>query len=251
MKLLYIFDLDGTLTKSKQSMDNEMASLLVDLLKKTKVAVVSGGKYEQFINQFVDYLNCNDSKLLSNLFLFPTCATAFYRYSDDGWMNIYNELLSEKEKKLIKSAIEFVTERIGIDKLDIHITFGKQVEDRKTQITFSALGQEAPLDLKKNWDKNQKKRWQIKKMLENFIPEFEITIGGTTSIDITKKGIDKIYAIKQMEKYLGIDKKDMLFIGDALYEGGNDYPVKTIGVECIQVVDEEETKKVIRELIYG
>lgn len=246
MKKLIIFDLDGTLTKSKQALDDEMAYLLLDLLKETKVAVVSGGKYEQFVHQFVDHLKCQEPALLRNLFIFPTCATSFYRYSDDGWINVYTEVLETIEKELINLAVNFSIRRLGVE---INQVWGEQIEDRGSQITFSALGQLAPLEIKKDWDKNQEKRKQIKEMLKKLIPEFEIHIGGTTSIDITKKGIDKIYAINQMEKFLGIDKKDMLFVGDSLFEGGNDYPVKSAGVKCVEVRDEEETKKIIRGMM--
>jgi hypothetical protein len=114
---------------------------------------------------------------------------------------------------------------------------------RGTQVTFSALGQMAPKELKKKWNPDYKKRLKIKKALENYIPEFQINIRGTTSIDITKKGIDKVYAINQIEKHLNILKEEMLFVGDAIFPGGNDYPVKQVGIDCIEVSGPDETKR--------
>lgn len=128
-------------------------------------------------------------------------------------------------------------------------TYGQVIEDRESQITFSALGQQSPLELKKVWDPTWKKRLRLKAALERYIPEFEIRLGGMSSIDVTEKGIDKAYGIKKIEKELRIPLSLMLFVGDALFEGGNDYPVRRTGVDCIEVSGPDETKKVIKELI--
>ena len=87
------------------------------------------------------------------------------------------------------------------------------------------------------------------KALSFLIPEFEVRIGGTTSIDVTKKGVDKAYGIEKIRRYLNIQKEDMLFIGDAVFPGGNDYSVEEAGVRTIQVSEPEETKKIIQGLL--
>jgi len=241
-KKLIAFDLDGTLTESKSLMDSQMAGLLSRLLKVKKVAVMSGGTFNQFQKQFVRSLKCSRHQL-ENLYLFPTCGSSFYRYQD-GWYNVYKEELSENEKEKIINALTKALEEVkfsGSEQL-----FGDLIQDRGTQISFSALGQEAPVELKKRWDPKGIKRLKIKKALEHHIPEFEIRIGGSTSIDITRKGIDKAYGIAQIEKHLGIQKEEIIFIGDALFPGGNDYPVKETGVECIETRGPEETKRIIK-----
>lgn len=123
------------------------------------------------------------------------------------------------------------------------------IEDRGSQITFSALGQEAPLDEKKNWDPKFEKREKIKAILQPLIPEFSIQLGGSTSIDVTKPGIDKAYGIKKLQETLGIVLLDMIFIGDALFPGGNDYPAKQAGVASIEVRDPHETKRVVEAIV--
>lgn len=244
-KKLIVFDLDGTLAKSKSRMDEKMASLLKKLLTKKAVAVISGGSYSQYQKQFLSSLSCNEAALLKNLFLFPTCSTAFYRF-ENGWKEVYSEKLSKEEKEKIFSAFEKVFEEIIFAK---ETKYGEIVEDRGSQVTFSALGQQAPLELKKEWDPDSKKRLAIIEKLKPYIPEFEIKIGGTTSIDITRQGIDKRYGIQQIEKQLGFKRGEILFIGDALFEGGNDYPVRQLGVECIAVDSPEDTKKEIEKII--
>lgn len=238
---LIIFDLDGTLAKSKQHLDPEMSSLLSALLKTHKVAVISGCSYKQFQNQFLSHLHCPDTNLLKNLFLFPTCGTSFYRYTNH-WTKIYSKNLTilEKQKIIIAFKKTLVDTHYSHPK-----TYGNIIENRGTQITFSALGQNAPLSLKQSYDPDLSIRKHMKSILEHYLPEFEIRIGGTTSIDITRKGIDKSYGVKQIIKYLNINKSDILFIGDALYPDGNDYPVLQLGITCLNVSSPEETKKII------
>jgi HAD superfamily hydrolase (TIGR01484 family) len=128
-------------------------------------------------------------------------------------------------------------------------TWGDTVEDRDSQITFSALGQKAPLEPKKDWDPDFEKRKKIKEILDKLIPEFAVNLGGATSIDVTKPGIDKAYGMYKLRDMLKISIEEMLFMGDALFDGGNDHPTRTTGVDCIQVRDPQETKRVIEGVI--
>ena len=114
---------------------------------------------------------------------------------------------------------------------------------------MSALGQDAPLTEKKTWDPDFAKRKKMKSILDPLLPDFSIQRGGTTSIDITRPGIDKAYGISKLHETLGIAVRDMIFIGDAIFPGGNDYPAKQAGVESVQVRDPHETKRVIESIV--
>lgn len=244
-KQLIVFDMDDTLTETKSKIDQEMLNLLYKLLKKKKVAIISGAKYEQIENQILKSLNCQE-KDLENLYIFPTCATSFYAYKN-GWVNIYTEKIGEEDKEKIMLAFSRAFKQARfVPPKKLH---GKLIEDRGSQITFSALGQFAPVEQKKKWDSDKRKRIKIRKFLLEYIPHLEVLVAGTTSIDVTKKGIDKGYGIKQMEKYLNIPKDKMLFFGDALEEGENDYPVKQAGVDCVAASGPEDTKKFFRQII--
>jgi hydroxymethylpyrimidine pyrophosphatase-like HAD family hydrolase len=140
-------------------------------------------------------------------------------------------------------------EAIGSLGFNAEMVWGELMEDRGSQITFSALGQEAPLEEKKKWDPDFSKRRQIKVLLDKSIPEFSVRLGGTTSVDVTKQGIDKAYGIRKLRDILGAAISEMIFIGDALFPGGNDYPAKEAGVVSIQVRDPNETKRVIEAII--
>jgi phosphomannomutase len=245
-KELIVFDLDGTLAESKSPLTQEMANALRLLLESKKVAVISGGAFSQYEKQFLKSLDAEDHHL-ERLFLFPTCSTTFFKHNGSEWTQIYNETLSENEKKEILAAFDKVF--IDINYSHPKDIFGEIIEDRDSQITFSAHGQKAPIEHKRHWNENHDRRNEIREALLNYIPHLEVKVGGSTSVDITKKGIDKAYGINKIEEHLGISKEQMLFIGDALYPGGNDYPVKEIGVDCISVTGPEETIAIIRRLL--
>ncbi|MDN3580871.1 HAD-IIB family hydrolase [Mucilaginibacter flavus] len=244
MKKLIVFDLDGTLAESKAAIDKEMAHLFSGLLEVAKVAIISGGDWPQFEKQVIAHLP-KDAKL-SRLSILPTCGTKYYQYKNARWKKIYSEDFTANEKKKIIDSLNQAVEKSGF-KADK--TWGDQIEDRDSQITFSALGQKAPLEPKKAWDPDFKKRKKIKVILDKLIPEFAVHLGGATSIDITKPGIDKAYGMYKLRDTLKIKIKQMLFMGDALFDGGNDQPARTTGGDCIQVRDPQETKRVIESVI--
>ncbi len=245
-KKLIIFDLDGTLTQSKQAIDDEMAELLGKLLAVKPVAVIGGGKYELFQSQLLDRLKISE-ELLKNLFLFPTTSTAFYKYDGGQWKLIYKMELTQEEKKKIFDAFEKVFAELNYHPEDV---YRDVVEDRGSEITFSGLGQDAPLDLKNEWKKeNSELKLKMVEILQKYLPDMEVRAAGYTSIDITRKGIDKKYGVRQIEKYLGVSIEDILFVGDALFPGGNDSAALRTGVLCFEVKGPEETKKIIRLLI--
>lgn len=243
MKKLIVFDLDGTLAPSKSNISEEISKLLGTLLSVTKVAVISGGDWPQFEKQLLSKLP--HDKYLKKLSLLPTSGTKYYEYKS-GWEKRYSEDFTEEEKKKIISSLKKAVDKSGFKVKDV---WGEPIEDRGSQITYSALGQQAPLEEKKKWDPDFQKRKKIKEILEPSIPEFSVRLGGTTSIDITKPGIDKAYAIRKLRDILSIKIKEMIFIGDALFENGNDEPVKETGISTIQVKGPGETKLVIEAII--
>lgn len=243
MKKLIVFDLDGTLAESKAAIDEEMSVRLAALLKVAKVAIISGGDWPQFDKQVLAHLPAG--KILQGLSILPTCGTKFYQYKT-GWKLLYAENFTEKQKEKIITSLNKAVDDSGFKAKK---TWGEAVEDRGSQITYSALGQHAPLDEKEKWDPDFKKREKIKKLLDKMIPEFAVNLGGATSIDITKHGIDKKYGIHKLRDVLGISISEMLFIGDAIFPGGNDYPAKQAGAFSVCTSGAEETKKIIEGII--
>ena len=243
MKQLIIFDLDGTLAASKSAVDAEMAGLLAALLAVVRVAIISGGDFPQFLKQVLAHLPPDN--LLDRLSILPTCGTKFYRYDGD-WVKLYSEDFTAAQKATIIAALQDAVAKSGFQ---AQKTWGEAIEDRGSQITYSALGQQAPLDEKQQWDPDFAKRQKIKALLDPELPHFSVRLGGETSIDVTLPGIDKAYGIRKLRDILGIAIDEMLYVGDALFPGGNDYPARETGVVCIAVRDPDETKRVIETAI--
>jgi HAD superfamily hydrolase (TIGR01484 family) len=243
VKQLVVFDLDGTLAESKSSIDRGMVALLNSLLDVTHVAVISGGDWPQFEKQVLS--GGFETSRLANLSLLPTSGTKFYVHRAD-WEQLYAENLTDAEKAKITAALHQARGSSGTAPSRV---WGAIIEDRGTQITYSALGQEAPLEEKKGWDPDFAKRKKMKDLLDDLIPEFSVRLGGTTSIDVTRPGIDKAYGIRKLREVLGIDIQDMIFIGDALFPGGNDYAAEEAGVVSIEVKGPGETQLVIKTIL--
>jgi HAD superfamily hydrolase (TIGR01484 family) len=243
VKKLIVYDLDGTLAESKSALNAEMAALLHQLLGIVKVAVISGGDWPQFEKQLLANLPHDGS--LANLSLLPTCGTKFFQYTGE-WKRLYSEDFTAGEKQKIISSLQ---KAVAVAGFKVEKIWGEAIEDRGSQTTYSALGQQAPLEEKDKWDPDFAKRQKIKAILDTFIPEFSVRLGGSTSIDVTKPGIDKAYGIRKLRDLLGISLKEMIFIGDALFVGGNDYPAEQAGVVSIPVRGPSETKPVTEAII--
>lgn len=240
MKQLIAFDLDGTLAESKQPLDKPMGAALAALLDIAEVAIISGGDWPQFQKQVTGRMPRRAN--LARLWIMPTTGAKLYRYQEAAWREIYADLFDQKERDKIVAAIEKAVAGadLGTDK-----SWGDRIEDRGTQLTFSALGQDAPLDAKKAWDPDLAKRKTLRAVLRKALPELSVNIGGSTSIDITQKGVDKGYGLGRLAENSGLPLTAMLFVGDAIYPGGNDYPAREAGVDSIAIRDVAETHTVI------
>lgn len=245
MYKMIIFDLDGTIVPSKCKISESMAELLKKLLLKYKVSIITGGDFSRFEKQIFPFLGA-DENLFSNFYMCPTCSTKMYIFRDKTWQKLYSEDLSGEEKQKVFDAFNLTMEQTGFKPEKV---WGEIVEDRGTQVTFSALGQEAPLEEKEKWDPDFKKRLIMKEILDRNLDGFFVRLGGMTSIDITREGIDKAYGIKKLKEVTGVNFDEMLFIGDALFPGGNDYPVKEMGINCMETSGPSQTEEIIKGLI--
>lgn len=243
---LVAFDLDDTLAPSKSSLDPRMAGLLADLLAVVPVCVISGGQFGQFESQLIAGLPASATPLFDRLHLLPTCGTQYYRYEDGGWKQQYAENLTEAQKQLTLSVLESTARRLGLWEPK---TWGPILEDRGSQITFSALGQEAPVDAKRAWDPTGEKKESLRAPAAALLPELEVRSGGSTSIDVTRKGIDKAYGMRKLAELTDIPLDRMLFVGDRLDEGGNDYPVKAMGVRTHAVTGWQDTAAFVAKFL--
>lgn len=248
MKKVLAFDLDGTLAESKSAAEDKIVELLDDLLDYFHICVISGGKFEQFQKQLLANLKVEPAKL-EKLHLMPTCGTRYYKYNvaTGEWEKVYAEDFTKAEKVTIIKALDESIDELGYREAK---PWGDLIEDRGSQITFSALGQEAPVDAKEAWDPDNSKKAKLRDAVAERIPEFEVRSGGSTSIDVTKLGIDKAYGMQKLMSMLEIGKDDILFFGDRLQEGGNDYPVKAMGIDSLEVSHWQDTVFALQAILH-
>lgn len=241
---LVAFDLDGTLAESKQPLKDSMGEALADLLTVAHVAVISGGDWPQFQKQVASRLPPRAD--LAKLWLMPTTGTKLYTHKHSTWERIYAELFTPDQRQNILAAFDASLAATGFTPEQ---TWGERIEDRGSQITFSALGQQAPIAAKEVWDPDFAKRKVIQADLRTRLPGLSINMGGATSIDITKEGVDKGYGLKRLAEASGIPLKEIMFIGDAIFPGGNDYPAKELGLETVRVKDPDGTLAAIAGIV--
>jgi phosphomannomutase len=246
-KQVIAFDLDDTLSITKTPMTDRMGELLARLLDKYDVCIISGGWFQQFQMQVIDRLVATPREL-SRLHIMPTCGTQYYRYDEvtDNWEQQYAINLTDEQKKRAIDALETCAKELGYWEENTH---GEIIQDRNSQITFSALGQKAPSELKYKWDPTGEKKSKLRELVASKLPDLEVRAGGSTSIDITMIGVDKAYGMKKLCVEMKINQDDILFIGDRLQEGGNDYPVKAMGIDTIEVERSEGTELLIQGIL--
>lgn len=240
-----VFDLDGTLAVSKAPLASDMADLLKRLLDRVPVAVTSGASLTQFTEQFVSRLPADAN--FHNLYLLPTSGAALYTYDGGTWKKVYAETMTAAQMDEAEKAIASALERSG---MLLPQPYGPRIERRQeTQVAFSAVGQQAPVEVKRNWDPNQEKRRALVDLIKPLLPWAEVRMGGMTTIDITRKGIDKRYGVEHLAQRLGIPLSDMLYVGDALYPGGNDEVVIASGIPTRAVKDPADTAAFLSALL--
>ena len=239
------FDLDDTLTVSKSKIDQHMADLLVELLARLDVCIITGGRFEQIDAQVLQYLHAPSGRL-AHLHIMPTGGTRYYIWRNGAWHRCYAEYLTADEKRHIVSVLAEGAKHLGFWEKNPR---GEIIEDRGSQITYSALGQKAPADAKDEWDPDDSKKRKLRDYAAERLPDLEVHVGGTTSVDVTRKGIDKAYGIKRLIEQLSISPDQLLFIGDRLSEGGNDYPVRALGVRWVEVTQWQDTARYVQDLL--
>jgi HAD superfamily hydrolase (TIGR01484 family) len=253
MKKVLAFDVDQTLNVAKMPIPDEIAELLVKCLDHYEICPISGQKYEQFLIQIVNRLEDAGvtPEQLSHLHLFVAQGTQYYRYNVEkkDWDRVYNYPLTDEQVTKITETIEKAAKELGYWEEDKLADGDEIIENRLSQVTFSALGQKAGTEAKYAWDPDCKKREAIVKRCKELAPEFEYEIGGTTSINAIAPGMNKVFGMTHLMEELKVEKEDILYFGDMTQPGGNDYPVVQMGIDTITVRSHEDTAYALRGIL--
>ena len=251
MKKVLAFDVDQTLNIAKTPIPPEIAELLTKCLNHFEICPISGQKFDQFLIQIVDEMKDATPKQLKHLHLFVAQGTQYYRYNTrkKAWDQVYNYPLTDKQVAKITKAIETAAKELGYWEEDKLAKGDEIIENRLSQVTFSALGQKAGTEAKYAWDPDHKKREAIVKRCKELAPEFDYEIGGTTSINAITPGMNKVFGMTHLMEELNVKKEDILYFGDMTQPGGNDYPVVQMGIDTITVRSHEDTAYALRGIL--
>lgn len=241
-----LFDLDNTLAQSKQAIAPSMAALLEKLLARTNVGIISGGKLAQLAKQAADHVPATAD--LTHLYLLPTSGAALFFWREGAWEPVYEKQLTPEEGAKVEAALREGASSTGLVDFSQQ-KYGAYIENRGAQVSLSALGQEAPLKEKVAWDPSHEKRVRLQARIAPLLPEFDVKIGGLTTIDVTLKGVNKAYGVRAFAQHLGVSVDQMLYLGDELGEHGNDAVVKETGIPALPVASPKDTEHLIERLL--
>jgi HAD superfamily hydrolase (TIGR01484 family) len=239
-KKIIVMDVDETTCKSCQIISEKMAEKIDYLTSKGyQFAFISGTKVD-------DLLKMVSSGLQQEHHILATTGTKYVKVNKGRQETIYNHSFSEDDKREIFSAIEQLITKFEIRSMT---TKEDQLQDRDSQITLSAIGRHAPSEMKAKYDPNGERRKLWVKHLKETLGahKYSLKIGGTTSIDVTRNGFDKEWGIREFAKHNNFALSQIVFIGDKIYPGGNDFAASKI-VDCIAVKSPEDTLKELRKL---
>ena len=258
MKKVLSFDIDQTLNIAKTPIPDEIAELLISCLDHFKICPISGQKFDQFLIQIVNRLveHGVTPNQLENLHLFVAQGTQYYvyenkteNYDENNWKLVYDYPLTDEEVAKIFKALEEAARETGYWEEDKLEEGDQIIENRRSMVAFSALGQHAGTAQKYGWDGDTKKRQAIVAKAVEKAPEFQFEIGGTTSINAFKKGMNKEFGMGKLLEELKVAKEEVLYFGDMTQPGGNDYPVVKMGIDTITVRSHEDTAYALRGIL--
>ncbi|KFI55544.1 HAD family hydrolase [Bifidobacterium sp. UTCIF-37] len=238
------FDLDNTLANSKLPMKPQMASRFSELTRRIPVAVITGGRYSLVVSQILDVLE--DRAILANLHLMPTSGTRYLRWNGHEWSCVFSHDLDADQRARAAASLERHAREQG---LWLEHVWGERIEDRGSQITFSVLGQQAPLEAKQAFDPTGELKERLARAVADDLPDLKVHAGGYTSVDVAGRGIDKAFAIRELAACTGIQVADIVFVGDRMTPGGNDYPAAEAGAMGVAVSCPADTIRFVDGLL--
>lgn len=217
----FFFDMDKTIAPSRQPILPEMYALLAALDQ--DVIIVSGQATDKIAWQSA---NLPAIKLGQN---------GNHAVDLDG-MQLWSFPLTKAEQAEIMVHIDAVMQLLDAKPNPDW----SPVENRGAQITFSPIGNEAPLAIKQAYDPDMKKRLALLASVPFDSPNLVVKIGGSTSFDYIHKDKNKGTNVQRLIDRQGWQADDCIYYGDGLFPGGNDEAV--IGViETVPVIDHLDT----------
>ncbi|MFZ2252941.1 MAG: HAD-IIB family hydrolase [Minisyncoccia bacterium] len=221
------FDMDMTIAPARQPILDEMHSLLSSLPH--SIIIVSGQEVPK-----IDWQS-------NNLESIRLGQNGNHAVDADGTL-LWNIPLSDLHQQEILNHIELLK---GLLDHELREEWAP-IENRGAQITFSPIGNTAPVDIKMGYDPDRKKRNLLLERVPFVSDELIVKIGGSTSLDYIHKDRHKGSNVAKLIAHKGWHKDDCVYFGDGLFPGGNDEAV--IGViDTHPVNDHRHTYDILKE----
>jgi phosphomannomutase len=206
----FIFDVDGTLTPSRGTIDPAFKEFFNEFCRSNQVFLVTGSDKPKTVEQLGE-----DTYNLAH--------TVYQCNGNDVWQS--KKHIRTNEWTLPEAPHEWLANRLtdsGFPK-----RCGIHFEHRPGMVNFSIVGRGANANDRAHyvkWDKDTNERNDIADVFNDLFPELEAKVGGETGLDISPKGLNKSQIIKDFD----LNKDEIWFFGDAMYEGGNDRPLADV-----------------------
>jgi phosphomannomutase len=243
---IIIFEQDGTIAESKQPITRHTAQLIAELEKLTRIAFLSGESISLLEECVTAQLP--SEALIDRLYLLPTNGSELYTYKSGERITLYASPFTREEVERIANALTQAARETGVINLSSQ-PYGERIEDRGSQVTFAALGQKAPGDVKRAWDPDYSKRNKLRDAVAALLPEYRVKWGGTTSIDVTRPEGDKAKGIVGLSDHLRVPVRDMVYVGNNVSPGGYNEIVKESGIRTIDIDNPHDADRFIEMML--
>lgn len=215
--ILCLFDVDGTLTKPRNAIEQSLNEFLIQKIKPLcKLALVGGSDFQKIAEQMSgeDVVQRFDYVFAENGLIY------FKNGKEVARQNIQNYIGEEKLQKFINFCLRYLSEIV------LPVKRGTFVEFRSGMLNISPIGRscsQKERDAFEKYDKEHKIREKMIQVLRKEFPdELTFSIGGQISFDVFPNGWDKTYCLQHLELE-GFD--EIHFFGDKTEKGGNDYEI--------------------------
>ncbi len=203
----FIFDVDGTLTPSRGLINKEFEQFFENFCLANDVYLVTGSDKPKTVEQIGEKI-------------YNRCQRVYNCSGCDVWegttlVRASNWTLPDLARTFLISC-EYES--------DFSLRTGNHIEERSGMVNFSVVGRNASLYERKQYVAFEEYNGERKKIADAFnmmFPDLQATVGGETGIDIAPRGSDKSQILVDFT-----EDDTIHFFGDAMFEGGNDYPLK-------------------------
>ena len=208
MKRIFMFDIDGTLTPPRLPMTEEMVEMFKGFCERNRVILVTGSDMSKVVEQVPKEIR----DLVEGIY---TCSGNAYTVGD--------EIIYENEFRPPEKLIALLEDWKNYSHYPVKT--GKHLEYRDGMLNYSTVGRNCTQQEREDyeaWDNENGERAILRERILNMFPSLDCAIGGQISIDIYPKGLDKSQSYFRVKG----DNPDhaIIFCGDRLMPGGNDYP---------------------------